>query len=62
MDPTFAEAWNNLGVTLAELRQHENAVWAYRKAIEIDPNYADAHFNLANCLKRDDRNDAASRR
>jgi len=42
-----ADACNNLGVTLSTLGQHEEAVAALLRAVEIRPDYAEAYFNLA---------------
>ena len=38
--------FNIKGACYAGLRKHEDAVNQYSKAIEIEPNYAKAHFNL----------------
>jgi tetratricopeptide (TPR) repeat protein len=37
----------NLGVLLEDLERHTEAAAAYRQALDIDPRFADAHFNLA---------------
>lgn len=37
----------NLGVLLDDTRRIEPAGRAYREALELDPNFADAHYNLA---------------
>ena len=42
-----AEAHNNLGNVLRELGQLDDAVTSLRKAIEIRPDFAEAHGNLA---------------
>jgi tetratricopeptide (TPR) repeat protein len=36
-----------MGLTYFALGRHEEAIDEYKKAIEIDPNYLDAHYNLA---------------
>jgi len=43
----------NLGVALEDLGRHDEAVRAYREAIEADPSAADAYFNLARLLEHD---------
>ncbi len=43
-DPTL---FFNLGVLLEDTARHEEAVEAYQRAITLDPDLADAHFNLA---------------
>jgi tetratricopeptide (TPR) repeat protein len=50
IDPSRAEAWNNWGVVLVDLKQLDEAMSAFRKAIAAD--HADAHFNLADLLER----------
>ena len=42
---------NNLGVPLKELGRLDEAEVSYRKAIELKPDYAEAHSNLGNTLK-----------
>jgi tetratricopeptide (TPR) repeat protein len=43
-DPTAAF---NLGTALEEMRRWRDALAAYQHAVEADPHFADAHFNLA---------------
>lgn len=45
--PRHAEAWFNLGVSRALLRQPEEARRAYEQAVAIQPGYAEAWNNLA---------------
>ncbi len=42
--------FSNYGVILKNLGKLQEAEFSYRKAIEIKPNYADAHINLGNVL------------
>ena len=44
--PDFADAQINLGNTLAEQRRLDEAAASYAAALRLDPNLADAHFNL----------------
>ena len=44
--PDFYEAHSNLGNALHALKRFDEAVVAYRHAIELNPNYADAWANL----------------
>ena len=44
--PNSAEIYCNLGNTLHEKRELEQAIQAYDKAIKIQPDYAKAHSNL----------------
>ena len=37
MDPTYADAWNNLGIGYEQLGRFDDARNAYEKALEIDP-------------------------
>jgi len=42
-----ASAWNDLGWSLQQLGRHEEAVTAYRKALELRPAFSLARNNLA---------------
>ena len=50
--------YNNLGNALRDAHKLDDAVVAYRRAVELEPGYADAHNNLGNALR--ERGDAAS--
>ena len=50
MVPDNSEYWNNLGVTQMRVSTYHAAEASYRKAIEFDSTYMDAHDNL-NVLK-----------
>ena len=52
VDPTFAEAWYNLGDLLDEEGRCEAGIECLRKALQVAPDYADAMFNLALLLQR----------
>lgn len=52
LKPSFAEAWNNLGVVLSELKDPEGALAAFAHALEADPAYGDAHYNRADLLEQ----------
>jgi tetratricopeptide (TPR) repeat protein len=54
-DPGFAEAWYNLAMAAEDDRQTDLAVAEYRRAVQAQSDYADAHFNLALLLTRLDR-------
>ena len=45
--PDMKECWYNLGVAWGRRRDFANEAKAYLKAVEIDPTYGRAHFNLA---------------
>ena len=47
LKPQSAEIQNSLGVTLTHKGLRDQAEQAYRRAIVINPSYADAHYNLA---------------
>ena len=44
--PRKARPYNNLGVALADKGDHEEALKAYHKALEIDPHYEDPIANI----------------
>lgn len=46
VDPTYAAAWNNLGLLLHRLGRYEDARRAYASALEQDPDLAEAAYNL----------------
>jgi Flp pilus assembly protein TadD/predicted nucleic acid-binding Zn-ribbon protein len=46
-DPQNAETQNYLGITLSQKGQRAAAETALRKAVELSPGYASAHYNLA---------------
>src|SRR5437899_2332970 len=46
IDPTYAAAWNNLGLLLHRMGQYEDARKAYASALAQDPECAEAAYNL----------------
>jgi tetratricopeptide (TPR) repeat protein len=46
LDPTYAAAWNNLGLLLHRLGRYDDARQAYRMALEHDARCAEAAYNL----------------
>lgn len=58
-DRTYALAFFDLGNVLDELKRLPEAIGAYRRAIELRPDYADAHYNLALALERHGRRRSA---
>ena len=46
MDPTYAAAWNNLGLLLHRMGRYEDARSAYLAALEQDPALCEAAYNL----------------
>ncbi|MDC1384029.1 tetratricopeptide repeat protein [Candidatus Puniceispirillum sp.] len=51
MKPDYAEAHNNLGITLKELGRLDKAEACYKQAISLKPDYAEAYSNLGITLK-----------
>lgn len=45
--PNDAVAQNHLGIALREQGKFDKAGQAYQQALQIDPNYANAHLNIA---------------
>lgn len=59
-EPETALAWFERGCTLdAERRTQPAAIEAYRRALELDPGFADAHCNLGTLLYNLGRRDEA---
>ncbi|MEK6396847.1 MAG: tetratricopeptide repeat protein, partial [Terriglobus sp.] len=52
IDPDYALAFFDLGNVLDELRRLPEAIVAYHRAIQLVPQYADAHYNLALAYER----------
>src|SRR5436190_5150291 len=46
LDATSAEAVNNLGEALGELKQYQPALAAFQKAVALDPAYLKARYNV----------------
>jgi tetratricopeptide (TPR) repeat protein len=46
IDPTYAAAWNNLGLLLHRLGRHDEAATAYAAALKQDPYCCEAAYNL----------------
>ena len=54
-----AQAWNDRGNALADLKQFEQAVTSYRQALAIEPEFAEALFNLGFALQELERHEEA---
>jgi tetratricopeptide (TPR) repeat protein len=46
IDPTYAAAWNNLGLLLHRMGRHDEAAAAYGSALKQDPHCCEAAYNL----------------
>ncbi len=51
LDEQMVEARASLGCVLAELGQVDLAIFAFRGALDIHPDYADVHFHLGRALE-----------
>ena len=51
LKPDYAEAHNNLGVTLQELERLDEAEASCRQAIAMKPDFSEAHYNLGITLR-----------
>lgn len=51
IQPSFADAYSNMGNTLKEMQDIQGAMQCYSRAIQINPGFADAHSNLASIHK-----------
>lgn len=58
-DPTITQAWVNLIAVYARLDQAPKAEMAYRKAIPLEPNNAEAHYNFGTVCAQTNRFDDA---
>src|SRR5215813_2379117 len=50
LNPNVAEAHNNLGIALKDLKRLVEALASYDKAIALKPDYTEAHYNRGNAL------------
>ncbi|MDD5680284.1 MAG: tetratricopeptide repeat protein [Candidatus Omnitrophica bacterium] len=48
IDPYYAEAYANLGVSLCGLGKKEDAIKAYETSIKLNPTYREAYYNMGN--------------
>ncbi len=51
-EPEFLEAWTQLGCLFLEQQRFQEAIDSFRTAIELHPDYGDAHFHLAQALEQ----------
>ena len=51
MKNDIAIAYVDLGALLSEKGQYQDAVAAFRRAVELDPGQPDAHYRLARAYK-----------
>lgn len=48
LNPEFAEAYNNLGVSLTRLKKYEEAIECFHQAIRLKPGLPNPNYNLGN--------------
>ncbi|MCJ7830624.1 MAG: tetratricopeptide repeat protein [Desulfobacterales bacterium] len=58
-NPDDAVAQNNLGILYEELGRIKEAMAAYQRAMEIKPDYVDAHYNFGVVCGAHGRNEIA---
>ena len=51
LKPDYAEAYNNLGVTLKKLGKFTEAIDSYKQAIKLKPDYTEARINRDDLVK-----------
>jgi tetratricopeptide (TPR) repeat protein len=59
LEPADPLLWINAGTIHRQLGDNKSAIDAYRRALSIDPNLADAHYNLGAALGQAGRLDEA---
>jgi tetratricopeptide (TPR) repeat protein len=59
IDPSYAAAWNNLGLLLHRMGRYEEAREAYDTAVAQDPTCAEAAYNLGSLAEDQGDADAA---
>jgi DNA-binding transcriptional MerR regulator len=55
LDHNYLEAWTQIGCLLSELGQFEESIDAFSIAIDIHPDYPDAHLHIAESLHQTGR-------
>jgi tetratricopeptide (TPR) repeat protein len=60
-DPKFLDAWNNLGHAYRKTKNYDKALEAYKRALELKPDYANAHEYLGRTYLAMGNKDAAMR-
>jgi hypothetical protein len=53
------EAYNGIGVTHVMRREYPDALTAYKKAVEVDPNFGDSYYNMGCAYAQQDKKDLA---
>jgi tetratricopeptide (TPR) repeat protein len=59
INPDYAEAYDNLGISLWQLDRNEEAERCLKRAISLKPEMATTHFNLGCFLHQQGRRDEA---
>ncbi len=59
LNPTYADGFSNLGITLQEQGKLDEAIAAYNKALSIKPDYAEAYNNMGVTLQEQGKLDEA---
>lgn len=52
LDPKDYEIYNNLGNLFNDLGKFEEAVFNFKKVVELNSNFQNAYYNLANALRK----------
>lgn len=58
--PDYPDLYNALGFLYVKEKRFEEGIETFRKALEINPDYMEAHFNLFKALKEQNRFAAAA--
>jgi len=54
-----AKAYHAVGTQLTRLELYDEAITAFNKTLELDPEHNNAHYNLGTCYERTGKNDKA---
>ena len=52
MDPNYPHPYNNIGLAYVALGRWDEAMAAFRRAVALKPDLAQAHRNLADVYER----------
>ena len=61
VDPSEASGYSGIGVTFYARNQYTDALLWYKKALDIDPDFGDAYYNMACIYALEDKKELALR-
>jgi len=56
IDPTYTDAWFNLGLVYAEVNNYADSMKCFARVINLNPNYAYAYYAMALAYEAEQNN------